>query len=478
MAGIAGLLIRNTSNDLEIMFQKMLGVSRHRRYESYNTVKHNNSHCVIAGAHSFQSPDGDLVVIDRNQDLVFPHWIKDDASISKLFGAIIVIVGDKGLSLIRTPDGTRALYYGFKPSCLAFATERKNLWSVGITDVQSLQPGMVVTQPWDGVIFHKRVATLEEPQKTSATHQETLKFLRRILSASFERIREDTSCAILFSGGVDSSLVATLASNRCNSSILVTSCSEGAHDDSAAIEAAEQIGLPLHTVELNSLVIWETLPEVIYAIETSRQMDVEIALPFYLASKRAMEEGCTTVISGQGPDELFGGYARHVQTFTKKGADALNLQLFQEVSITHKTNIERDERAIAAHGVESFFPYLDWNFVRASLSVPVEWKVSPYRSPQRKIIFRELAQLMGVPSKIAQAPKSATQYSSGSSKALLDSVLHHVDGLKETSRKKASQQVQDVLDEIAYQIGIPNVKRKNEQLKLDMESVSRFLERH
>ncbi len=478
MAGIAGLLIKGTYNDSETMFKKMLEVSSHRSYESYNTVKHNNSQCLIAGAHSFQSPDGDLVIIDRNQDLIATEGIEDDASISTLFGAIIVTIGNKGLNLIRTPDGTRALYYGFKPGCLAFATERKNLWNIGITDVQSLEPNMSITQPWDDVSFYKKIATLEEPQKPSPTKEETLNLLRRTLTASFERIREDTSCAILFSGGVDSSLVATLVSGKCKSTTLVTSCSEGARDDSAAIEAADQLGLPLHIVELNPLVIWETLPEVIYAIETSRQMDVEIALPFYLASKRAKEEGCSTVISGQGPDELFGGYARHVQTFTEKGADALTLQLLQEVSITHKTNIERDERAIAAHGVESFFPYLDWNFVRASLSVPVEWKVSPYRSPQRKIIFRELAQLMGVPSKIAQAPKSATQYSSGSSKALLDSVLHHVDGLKETSRKKASQQVQDVLDEIAYQIGIPNVKRKNEQLKLDMESVSRFLERH
>jgi asparagine synthetase B (glutamine-hydrolysing) len=206
-------------------------------------------------------------------------------------------------------------------------------------------------------------------------------------------------------------------------------------------------------------------------------MDVEIALPFYLASKKAAEEDCTTVISGQGPDELFAGYAKHVQMYIEKGPDALMEQLWKEVSITYDANIERDERAIAAHGLESFFPYLDQNFVRASLSVPIEWKVSPDGTPQRKIIFRELAQLLGVPEKIANAPKSATQYSSGSSKVLLESVTEHVDEFSNMSKKKASRHVQDVLNEIANEIQMPNVQQEERGLHLDLEPVSKFLDK-
>ncbi|MHA2081757.1 MAG: asparagine synthase C-terminal domain-containing protein, partial [Candidatus Thorarchaeota archaeon] len=297
------------------------------------------------------------------------------------------------------------------------------------------------------------------------------------LLTSFERLGRETSCAVLFSGGVDSSLVAAIAAKKNKKIVLVTTRSEGAHDDTAAKKAASELGIPLLEVELNSHLIWDTLPEVIYSIETSRQMDVEIALPFYLASKKAAEEGCTTVISGQGPDELFAGYAKHVKTYIEKGPDALSEQLWNEVSITHDANIERDERAIAAHRVESFFPYLDQQFVLASLSVPVEWKVSPDETPQRKVIFRELARLMGVPVEIAHAPKSATQFSSGSSKTLLESVIEHVDEFSNISKKKASRRVQEVLDEIAFKIQMPTVQKKERGLHLDLKSVNKFLDK-
>jgi asparagine synthase (glutamine-hydrolysing) len=477
MAGIAGLLVTSERQDSDLMLQKMSEAIRHRRCESFHTLKHNDSRCIIAGPRSFQGADEDLIVIDRNEDLILSEETDDVTSISEIYGVAAAIVDNRGLSLLRTLDGTRALYYGTMKNLFAFATERKSLWNIGIMSVKVLEPGQGVTQPWDAPLVTEKFATLEKPSKTDASREETFDGLKRTLLDSFERLGRETACAILFSGGVDSSLAATLAAKRCGSTLLVTTRSIGAHDDTAATKAASQLGLPLHVVELNSQIIWETLPEVIYSIETSRQMDVEIALPFYLASKKAAEEDCTTVISGQGPDELFAGYAKHVQMYIEKGPDALMEQLWKEVSITYDANIERDERAIAAHGLESFFPYLDQNFVRASLSVPIEWKVSPDGTPQRKIIFRELAQLLGVPEKIANAPKSATQYSSGSSKVLLESVTEHVDEFSNMSKKKASRHVQDVLNEIANEIQMPNVQQEERGLHLDLEPVSKFLDK-
>jgi asparagine synthase (glutamine-hydrolysing) len=477
MAGIAGLLVTNGDSDSDLTLQKMSEAIRHRRCERYSTVKHNDAHCMIVGPPSFQGSDDDLTFIDINEDLIFSEETDDIVSISGIFGVVAAIVDQSGVSLLRTLDGTRALYYGTRENYFAFASERKSLWSIGITSVQVVEPGQGITQRWDGKLVKDRFATLENPPRTDASRYEILEELRKALLTSFERLASDTSCAVLFSGGVDSSLAAVLTSSQCENTHLVTTRSEGAHDDAAATSAAALLGLPLHIVELNSQIIWETLPEVIYSIETSRQMDVEIALPFYLASKKAAIEGCTTVISGQGPDELFAGYAKHVKTYVENGTEALREQLWSEVSITHEANIERDERAIASHGVEGFFPYLDQHFVRASLSVPVEWKVSTVGTPQRKVIFRELAQIMGVPDEIALTPKNATQYSSGSSKMLLESIIEHVDGFTELSRKKVSRQVQDVLDEIAYQIQMPTAQKKDRRLNLDLESVNKFLDR-
>ncbi len=478
MAGIAGLIVSSKKEDSEFLLQKMSETMKHRRCKSFQSVVSNDSRCLIVGPRSLQRSDDELFIIDKNSDLTSPENTNDVTSILEIFGAVVVIIGNNGVSLMRTLDGTKALYYGITKNFFAFATERKSLWRIGVTEVNVLEPGQGITCPWKETLVSEKFATLEKPTEANISRGETLAILKKTLLNSFDRLGRDTSCAILFSGGVDSSLAAVLAANRCEKTFLVTARGGGTHDEAATTEAAARLGLPLHTVELNSKIIWESLPDLIYSIETSNQIDVEIALPFYLATRKAAVEGCTTVISGQGPDELFAGYAKHVRTFVEKGPDALSEQLWKEVAITYKTNIERDERAIAVHGVESFFPYLDQQFVRTSLAVPIEWKVIPEGTPQRKIIFRELAQLLGVPEIIAHAPKSATQYSSGSSKFLLDSMIEHVDEFSNISRKEASRQSQKVLDEIANRIQMPTVPKTERSLHMDLEAVNVFLNTH
>ena len=477
MAGIAGLLVTGNEYDSDLLLQRMSEAIRHRRCESYHTVTHDESRCLVIGSRSLQGTDDGLFIIDKNESLEFLEETDDVTSISGISGVVAAIVNDMGVNLLRSLDGTRALYYGTMKNLFAFATERKSLWNIGITSVQTLEPGQGLTQPWEGSYILEQFATMEKPSRTEAPREETLDVLKRTLLDSVERLRMDTPCAVLFSGGVDSSLIAALVAKRCENTLLVTTRVTGAHDDTATTKAASLLDLPLHTVELNSQIVWEILPEVIYSVETSRQMDIEIAIPFYLAAKRAGEEGCTTVVSGQGPDELFAGYAKHVKTYNERGPDALVEQLWDEISVTHEANIERDERAIAAHGVESFFPYLDQVFVQTALSVPVEWKMNPDGAPQRKVIFRELAQLMGLPTEIALTPKSATQYSSGSSKAILEAVMEHVDGFNNLSKKKASLKVQDVLDEIAHEIQMPDVPGRKRGIQIDMGPVRKFLKR-
>lgn len=476
MAGIAGIVVTSEGIDSDLLLQRMSAAIKHRGFEAFHTMRQKDSICQVVGPHSVQGPNDDIFIIDRNKHL-FPKEFKDDDDLSDLFGTIIVILDNTGVSLLRSLDGTRALYYETIDGGFVFATEKKSLWSIELSSVQTLKPGHRITKPWIGEPSTHIFSSRKQIPSWDISREQTLVLLKSALLSAFEKLNTDTSCAVLFSGGVDSSLVAIQSAKRCDNTVLFTSSSENAHDESAAAEAAALLDLPLNSLRVNTQVIWDILPEVIYTIETSNQMDIEIAIPFYLASKKAAEEGFTTVISGQGPDELFAGYAKHVETFVERGPDVLKKQLWNEVSITHETNIERDERAIAAHGVESFFPYLDSVFVQTALSIPTQWKVNPNRKPERKVIFRELAQLMGVPNEIAFTPKSATQYSSGSSKILLEAAIEHVDELGVMSRKKASLRVQDVLNEIANAIHMPNIQKIERSLHGDFEPVMKFLER-
>jgi len=449
MAGIAGILVPSSDENSDFLLQKMSETIRHRKCSTYHTLNRNDFRCLIVGGPAMEGPDDEIFILDKNPDLDFAEETDDVTSILEIFGAVTAIIDDQGVNLIRTLDGTRALYYGIKDDIFVFSSERKALWAIDIKQTEVLEPGQGLTRTWDGQQKVERFATLEKPPITQVSREEILEALRSTLEASFEQLRRNAKCAVLFSGGVDSSLAAVLSAKRSEDIILVTTRTEKSHDKTAAANAAAQLGLPLYTVELSSEIVWKTLPELIYTIETSNQMDVEIALPFYLAAKKAAEEGCTTIISGQGPDELFAGYAKHVKTFSEGGTRALEEQLWQEVSITHEANIDRDAKAIAAHGVESFFPYLDQLFVRTALSIPAVWKVNPDMEPQRKVIFRELAQSMGVPKDVALTPKSATQYSSGSAKLILTSIMENVEDFGALSKKRAARRVQGVLDAIA-----------------------------
>ena len=116
-------------------------------------------------------------------------------------------------------------------------------------------------------------------------------------------------CAIAFSGGLDSSLLAAL----CKDAKLYSAGMKGSHDIGQTKKAAQLLDLQdnLHLHELTMDELETALPCVINAIGSTDAMQVSIALPLYFASKDAHSDGIRVILSGQGADELFAGYKRY-----------------------------------------------------------------------------------------------------------------------------------------------------------------------
>ena len=317
----------------------------------------------------------------------------------------------------------------------------------------------------------------QDNHKTSKSEFETIDILKKTLLNSFQKLQGIERCGILFSGGVDSSLAALLAERYCEEVTLFSSCTEDSRDFRFVSRAADILNLELIITKMSSESVWRILPEVVYAIERNHRMDVEIALPFFLSSREAKKKGIYDIVSGQGPDELFAGYARHEEIFKEEGEESLQEKLREEISITHTVNIERDNKAITFNDVVAHFPYLDEQFVMLALSIPGHWKISPNKSPNRKVIFRKLAVELGLPSELSMKPKDATQYSSGSSKVLIDSIRDYVIYPESLSRKKASMLVQDVLNLISFKIGLLSEHQTNPELKIDLKPTEEFIMR-
>jgi asparagine synthase (glutamine-hydrolysing) len=235
-------------------------------------------------------------------------------------------------------------------------------------------------------------------------------------------LRSDQGVTAL-SGGVDSTLVAMLARREC----VAVGLSES-HDLHQARHAAEVLGLSLTCVTITPKEIAGALPAVIGAIPVKDPVNTSIALTLYFVARFAGEQGYGRIITGQGADELFGGYSRYLETPTLAEdleRDFLGLEL----------QADRDQAVAALHGTYLSMPYLDVRVVRAARAIPADEKVQGGR---RKIPLRQVAERF-LPAEFAWYEKKAMQYGSG--------VWKELQRLAKKNGYKAS--IQDYIDHIS-----------------------------
>ena len=282
--------------------------------------------------------------------------------------------------------------------------------------------------------------------KRDADPENLLELLTQHLMDSFKQLEKVKNCAVLFSGGVDSSLAALLTKKFCDDTLLITARGEGSHDAKIASRAAESMDMPLVEIELNSTVIWKTLPELMKAIDSRKRMDVEIALPFFFVAREAKSRGYELLVSGQGPDELFGGYERYEKMMMEQGPQEVEKALWEDFSITDQANLIRDSQATKVHGIDIIFPYAYTEFARIALTIPASLNIDPSKQPSRKLLFRELAMKLGVQPEIALTPKKATQYSSGSARLLEKAIRDNVKSIRNLTKRELRSAIHDFLD--------------------------------
>ncbi|MHA1949897.1 MAG: DUF7411 family protein [Candidatus Thorarchaeota archaeon] len=372
------------------------------------------------------------------------------------------------VQIFRSLDGVKPLYFAKIVNGIVFSSERKAIRAIDSQGAEALNPGFVLSILDKGQKELIQVQNLSRPQISPEFNKEDhLNVLENLLTASFSRMKQVGKCGVLFSGGVDSSLAALMTKKVNPDTLLISAATPESKDFEKTKTTAYELSLDHELVTLDVETVWETLPEIIYAIESCGRMDVEIAIPFFLAANAAKTAGCKVLVSGQGPDELFAGYVRYEKMFLEKGADVVSDNLWADYSVTHETNIARDVGAIEYHGIGSFFPFLDLAFSYTALSTPVDLLLDPSNTPSRKILFRELAKRAGLPSDIADIQKHATQYSSGSSKILAQAVVKYVPEAKGLSKRDTSVIVGKVLHTIADMIGLPTERNVKSIVEFD-----------
>jgi asparagine synthase (glutamine-hydrolysing) len=307
--------------------------------------------------------------------------------------------------LARDTVGVKPLYYGGTGNMFSFASEKKSLLSIGISEISTLKPGYMLSYR-SGKLTEKKVTGFITGERINDENTAP-KALFNAIERAMEK-RSYSPCALAFSGGLDSSLLAAL----CSKAELYSVGIAGSHDIRQTKRAADLLGSnnKLHLHELTIEEIESALPDVMRAVESSDPLKISIAMPLFFASKDAHNDGVRVMLSGQGADELFAGYKR----YESMEPGELESALRNDLDNIAANNLERDDAVTMANAVELRVPYLDKEVVELALRISPELKI---HKGIRKYILR-LAAAKLLPEELTWKDKKAAQYSSGVYSAL------------------------------------------------------------
>ena len=254
-------------------------------------------------------------------------------------------------------------------------------------------------------------------------------------SAVKAQLMSDVPYGVLLSGGLDSSIIAAITQKYSKKRVETDSREaawwpqlhsfavglEGSPDLIAAQKAADYIGTVHHEVHFTIQEALDALPDVIYHIETYDITTVRASTPMYLLARVIKSMGIKMVLSGEGSDELFGGYL-----YFHKAPDAKEFheELVRKMSKLHLYDCLRANKSLMAWGVEGRVPFLDKDFIDIAMGLNPTDKMSirlPEDGKQRieKWILRKAFEDM-LPESIAWRQKE--QFSDGVGYSWIDTL--------------------------------------------------------
>jgi asparagine synthase (glutamine-hydrolysing) len=333
--------------------------------------------------------------------------------VSKIDGQYAIAVLYEGnIVVARDPVGLKPLYYSINTDFIALSTEKKALWNIGSKKTNIFPPGHIWRLDDDSKLSCIRQITSQ--QFIDDDKCVIAKKLGNILrKAVLERSLEVKKLGVCFSGGIDSSLIAHILSQNDIEVVGLVVGVKGQPSTEWAEKAATLLGISLEIQEVNEYNLENILKDNLWRIEEADPVKLSLATSFYLCAKLARKSGVTRVFTGQGADELFGGYYRFLKILYEEDSNALDEAIFNRVRDAHDDSFQVCEKSIAPEKVKMLHPYADWELIQYGLSISSELKISKPNDTLRKHILRKTAIDLGLPEQLAEAPKKAIQYSTG-----------------------------------------------------------------
>jgi asparagine synthase (glutamine-hydrolysing) len=341
--------------------------------------------------------------------------------LSLVSDAIFALIISNGNDFFAARDllGIKTLFYGRSNGTLYLATELKSMLTV-TDDVHEFPAGHFMDA--DGK-FTQFASLPDEPLVYSHQSVEQMtRDIRDIIERSLaSRVDFSRPTGSLLSGGIDSSVIATLGTKAYreafgdNARLRTFALGTGECTDLAnARLVAENLNSDHCEVVVGIDDLVEVLPEVIYYLESFDPSLVRSSASNYLISKRASQEGIEVLLSGEGGDEIFCGY-----TYLKDcPPEDLHHKQMECMGFLHNNASLRLDRMNQCNSVKVVAPLISGELLNYSIALPPEFKVRTDGNQKiEKWIFRKTFENV-IPELVAWRPKQEFSQGSGSADVL------------------------------------------------------------
>jgi len=326
----------------------------------------------------------------------------------------LAVTDGRSIIVARDPIGKKPIYYLENAGVVYFASEKKALWN-GRDDPARLMPGDLLELNADGAMIHEGFH-LQLPQIDIVDFREAVDLYKSALTTALDKRLtglSETTLGVIFSGGVDSVLVATLLQRAGKNIVCYCTGTADSGDIVAARRVAGELGLEIKTAIIDETIVETVLPEIIRSVEESGLLQVEVAVPMYMAAKLANEDNIRVMYTGQAADELFAGYPWYNGILEQHGYLRLHEKLWEDLNYLYTDTLEREDKLTMAHSIEVRAPYLDRDVITTAMRISPRLKLEGKDDLLRKRVHRQAAVELGVPPTIAFRRKEPAQSGSG-----------------------------------------------------------------
>ncbi|KAK4773700.1 hypothetical protein SAY87_028719 [Trapa incisa] len=308
-----------------------------------------------------------------------------------MFSFVLLDTRDNSFIVARDAIGITSLYIGWGvDGSIWISSELKGL-NDDCEHFQCFPPGHMYSSKEGSLRRWYNPVWFSE--SVPSTPYEPLALRRAFENAVIKRLMTDVPFGALLSGGLDSSLVAAitarqLKADKQRSAPLHSFCVglEGSPDLKAAREVADYLGTVHHEFHFTVQDGIDAIEDVIYHIESYDVTTIRASTPMFLMSRKIKSIGVKMVLSGEGSDEIFGGYLYFHKAPNK---EEFHHETCRKIKALHLYDCLRANKATSAWGLEARVPFLDKEFINIAMDIDPAWKmIDPEKGRIEKWVLR------------------------------------------------------------------------------------------